>query len=104
MVPYMSVRQSIRNNGNRHFANAQNYAAVGNKEFAFGSYRKALRNWNRADEQDQANETFALMLDDLAENLAFQILSGSKVDIRYSADFVPQPGWLNTNSDIVSRQ
>lgn len=50
---YVTMGQSIRNNGNRHYGNACQYAADGNKEFAFGSFKKAQRNWRHADEIDR---------------------------------------------------
>lgn len=47
--PYMTLEQCIRANGDRHMVNAARYAADGLKEHAFGSYRKARRNYTRAD-------------------------------------------------------
>lgn len=52
-VGYVSFSDSIRLNGDRHMANARQHAAVGNKEFAFGSVRKAKRNYAKADEFDR---------------------------------------------------
>lgn len=51
-MPYMTLSQSIRANGDRHAANAQRHRRNGKPEYAAGSMRKAERNWRRAAEMD----------------------------------------------------
>lgn len=50
---YISVSESIRQNGDRHKANAERYLAEGKPDYAAGSLRKAARNYYKADELDQ---------------------------------------------------
>lgn len=52
LYSYVSVAQQIRNNAERHLANAVGYASRSNFSYCDGSMRKALRNFKRADEID----------------------------------------------------
>lgn len=45
---YLSLSESIKQNGDRHKANAEKYLAEGKLQHAAGSLRKAARNYERA--------------------------------------------------------
>jgi hypothetical protein len=47
---YLTISETIRENGDRHAANARRHMAEGRPEYAAGSMRKAERNWLRAKE------------------------------------------------------
>ena len=48
-MPYMSIEECHRSNGDRHAARAEAWIAAGKPEYAAGSMRKARRNWARAE-------------------------------------------------------
>jgi hypothetical protein len=48
-MKYVSLSETIKQNGERHMANAYRYEAAGLPEYAAGSRRKAERNFARAE-------------------------------------------------------
>lgn len=51
-LPHLSLSDSLRANGDRHWENAARYIEAGNFDYAMGSLRKAGRNYERANEID----------------------------------------------------
>jgi hypothetical protein len=64
-MQYLTLVDSIRQNGNRHLANAIGYASAGLPRHSDGSLRKAMRNLSKAD-----SFTIPPWLDGLADQLA----------------------------------
>lgn len=77
-VEFVTVRDSLYNNGERHRINGLAYLIEGNLEYAIGSFRKMLRNYEAAqaltDFYDCGLNDFT---DRLAENIARQIINGN---------------------------
>lgn len=48
-MKYLTVAECIRQNGERHLANAVSYASRGMMDYSDGSMRKAARNFARAE-------------------------------------------------------
>lgn len=47
-IPFITVHQLLRDNGNRHLNKAVAYLTSNNLEYAIGSLRKAIRNYEAA--------------------------------------------------------
>lgn len=47
MVDYITFHDAIKQNGDRHLANANNYLREGKVDYAIGSLRKAIRNYEK---------------------------------------------------------
>jgi hypothetical protein len=77
---YITLQQTLMNNGHRHKANGDAYMDENNVEYAIGSYKKMLRNYEAANRTNMLMECGLdkTLLDDnkLAEQIAEAILKG----------------------------
>lgn len=76
---YLTIVQELRNNGDRHAANAQKYIDQGKTEYAKGSMLKAERNWKHANEIEgmmKIDPIFDPLINKFAQKIANTILNG----------------------------
>lgn len=64
MIRYLTMAESIKLNGERHLANAVGYASRGLFSHSDGSMRKAVRNFNRADDLEMPLSPFTRRITD----------------------------------------
>lgn len=85
-MKYISHTESYLLNGNRHKERGDYHLRMGFPEYALGSYKKAIKNWNRyisltENQQKLENNLFYKimqpMMNDLAKSIADSVMYGT---------------------------
>jgi len=93
-MTYLTLEETIRQNGHRHLERAISYASAGYpNRFYEGSMRKALKNFKRADSFTEVDKLCQLfwkqMADDLYNRIVDNIINGSHYWIDWDGVITP---------------
>lgn len=95
------MSEQIRENGDRHKANAARYLAADKPEYAAGSLRKAERNYAKAKLIDQAIEpVVSKQAQQIREQLDRQFIESVLDSLNQGDGGKPFPGLVNLSARI----